>query len=184
MTVSVAPIVKNEEWFLGHCLDSLRGTVDKIVVVDTGSEDATRAVAQRYTDRVYDFPGCQDFAAARQCAFDRATGDWVAWLDGDDVVHGAQHIKSQNTNAVPDVGVFYWRYIWERDAWGNLHGKFWRERCVRHDGTFRWSGRVHEVLLPLRLWTSVYSIEVVVEHCREARRSAENLRRNLDILEA
>ena len=43
MTVSVAIIVKNGERTLGRCLDSLSGHVDEIVVVDTGSDDATNS---------------------------------------------------------------------------------------------------------------------------------------------
>ncbi len=46
MTVSVAIIVKNEETVLGRLLDSLRGAVDEIVVVDTGSTDATKDIAR------------------------------------------------------------------------------------------------------------------------------------------
>ena len=74
MTVSIALIVKNEEKTLDRCLASLAGAVDEIVVVDTGSTDATRAVASRYTDRIFDFAWCDDFSAARQFAFER--GDW------------------------------------------------------------------------------------------------------------
>jgi glycosyltransferase involved in cell wall biosynthesis len=70
MTVSVAIIVKNGERTLGRCLDSLDEHVDEIVVVDTGSDDATRAIARRYTDSIHDFAWCDDFAAARQYAFD------------------------------------------------------------------------------------------------------------------
>jgi glycosyltransferase involved in cell wall biosynthesis len=63
-SVSVALIVKNEERVLGRCLESLQGHVDEIVVVDTGSEDSTKRVAQMYTDKIYDFAWRQDFGAA------------------------------------------------------------------------------------------------------------------------
>jgi hypothetical protein len=183
MTISLALIVRNEERTLGRCLASLEGAVDEIVVVDTGSNDRTKTVASRYTDRTFDFPWYQDFGAARQFAFDQATGDWVMWVDADDVVLGAEHIKSLTANAPADVGVFYWRYITDRDAWGNPHCEFWRERCVRNDGTFRWAGRVHEVLVPQQSCAIVRSPDVVVEHYGEEDRGPEKLRRNLDILE-
>ncbi len=183
-TVSLALIVKNEEHTLGRCLDSLRKAMDEIVVVDTGSDDATKAVARRYTDCVFDFPWRQDFAAARQFAFERATGDWVAWVDADDVVRGAEQIKPLVASATGDVGAFYWRYVCELDPWGNPTCEFWRERCVRNDGSFRWQGRIHEVLVPQRPWTVVSSPEVVVEHHRAPESGAANLRRNLAILEA
>jgi glycosyltransferase involved in cell wall biosynthesis len=184
MTVSVALIVKNEERTLGRCLDSVQGAVDEIVVVDTGSEDATKALARRYTDHIQDFAWCQDFAAARQFAFDQATGDWVMWLDADDVVLGAEYIKPLTANAPANVGAFYWRYIADQDAWGNWRCEFWRERCVRNDGTFRWTGRVHEVLVPQRPWALARGLEVVVEHHADGSRGPEKWRRNLTLLEA
>jgi hypothetical protein len=69
------------------------------------------------------------------------------------------------------------------DDWGNGRCEFWRERCVRNDGMLRWTGRVHEVLLPLRPCTSVGSPDVVVAHQAGRSRGPEQLSRNLHILE-
>lgn len=55
-TISLCMIVKNEEKVLARCLDSVKPAVDEIVILDTGSTDATKDVAARYTDRIYDFP--------------------------------------------------------------------------------------------------------------------------------
>lgn len=60
--------------------------VDEIVIVDTGSSDATKEIAARYTDRIYDFEWIDDFSAARNYAFEQATGDYLLWLDADDVL--------------------------------------------------------------------------------------------------
>ena len=79
-------IVRDEEDVLGRCLDSVRGLVDEIVIADTGSEDSTRAIALRYTDKVYDFTWVDDFSAARNFAFSKASGDYLLWLDADDVI--------------------------------------------------------------------------------------------------
>lgn len=183
MRISVTLIVKDEQLLLDRCLSSVRGAVDEIVVVDTGSSDSTKAIAQRYTDRVFDFTWCSDFAAARQCAFDHATGDWVAWLDADDVVVGAEHIRALAATAPADIGALYWRYVTGRDRWGNALCEFWRERCVRNDGNFRWSGPVHEVLVPQRPCGTRRCSEVVVEHRPSADHGQRKGRRNLDILE-
>lgn len=184
MTVSIALIVKNEEHVLGRALDSIAGHVDEIVIVDTGSTDATKEVARRYTNCIFDFPWRQDFSAARQFAFDRAKSDWIAWIDADDVVHNAAKIRPLLAAAPADVDGFYWRYEYDHDPWGNAVCELWRERCVRNNGAFRWEGRVHEVLVqqrPARLWCAP---EVTVEHRREQHLIPQKLRRNLDILES
>lgn len=183
MTVTVALIVRDEERSLARCLDSFAREVDEVVVVDTGSRDRTREIARRYTDRVFDFEWRDDFAAARQFAFDRAASDWVAWVDADDVVSNAARIRPMTAAAPPGVAGFEWRYVTERDEWGNTLCEFWRERCVRNDGTFRWQGRIHEVLVPSSPRELVRSEEVVVEHRRDRSRAPQKLDRNLRILE-
>ena len=77
-------IVRNEEDVLARCLDSVSSLVDEIIIVDTGSQDKTREIAARYTDHVYDFTWIDDFAAARNFSFSKATMDYQMWLDADD----------------------------------------------------------------------------------------------------
>lgn len=86
MAVSLTMIVCNEEVNLPRCLGSARGIFDEIVVVDTGSVDRTRDIARDFGARVFDFVWCDDFAAARNAALDRAGGDFAFWLDADDVI--------------------------------------------------------------------------------------------------
>lgn len=184
MTVSMALIVKNEAQTLDRCLSSLAGAVDEIVVVDTGSTDATIDIARRYTGHIFDFPWRDDFAAARQFAFGQTTGDWSAWVDADDVVLGAEHIRSLAASAPPHVGAFYWRYAMDFDAAGQAQCQFWRERLVRNDGSYRWQGRIHEVLLTDRPWQSARTGDVWVEHRTPPGRDAARLQRNIALLEA
>jgi glycosyltransferase involved in cell wall biosynthesis len=77
-------MVKNEEPSLPACLASLAGVADDVVVVDTGSSDRTRDVARQHGARVFDFPWCDDFSAARNECLRHAHGDWVLWLDADE----------------------------------------------------------------------------------------------------
>jgi len=57
---------------------------DELVVVDTGSEDATREIAARHGARVIEHAWREDFAAARNVALDAAAGDWVLYIDADE----------------------------------------------------------------------------------------------------
>ena len=91
--VSLTMIVRDEEKNLPHCLESVRGIFDEIVVVDTGSIDRTSEIARAFGARVFDFAWVDDFAAARNAALAHATGDYAFWLDADDVVEPPEREK-------------------------------------------------------------------------------------------
>jgi glycosyltransferase involved in cell wall biosynthesis len=84
LTLSLCMIVKNEEKNLAPCIESIKPVVDEIIVVDTGSVDDTREIAEGLGAKVFEFPWCDDFAVARNESIKRATGDYILWLDADD----------------------------------------------------------------------------------------------------
>lgn len=84
--ISLCMIVRDEERVLGDCLASVRRWVDEIIVVDTGSTDRTVAIAEKFGARVFRFPWCDDFSAARNESLRHATGDWILWMDADDTL--------------------------------------------------------------------------------------------------
>jgi tetratricopeptide (TPR) repeat protein len=77
-------IVRDEEASLPRCLQSASDLFHEIIVVDTGSRDGTRAVAEGLGARVFEFPWQDDFSAARNESLRHATGNWVFWLDADE----------------------------------------------------------------------------------------------------
>jgi len=86
MDLTLCMIVKNEEVTLSRTLDSVKGLVDEMVVLDTGSRDRTREIAREFGARVYDFEWCDDFAVARNECLKHAQGDWILVLDADEVL--------------------------------------------------------------------------------------------------
>ena len=86
ITISLCMIVKDEEDVLARCLESAADTADEIIIVDTGSADATKEIARRYTDKVYDFAWTDDFSAARNFSFSKAEMEYCMWLDADDIL--------------------------------------------------------------------------------------------------
>ncbi len=79
-------ITKNEEKFLDRCLSSVKDHVDEIIVVDTGSSDKTKEIAESFGAKVFDFEWCYDFSAARNFSLSKATKDWILVLDADEVI--------------------------------------------------------------------------------------------------
>jgi glycosyltransferase involved in cell wall biosynthesis len=85
-SLSLTMIVKNEEKYLSRCLNSVKGIVDEIIVVDTGSTDNTKEIAESFGARIYDFSWINDFSAARNFAIGKSTGDYNLILDADEYV--------------------------------------------------------------------------------------------------
>lgn len=82
--LSLCMIARNEEAMLGDCLASVRGAVDEIVLVDTGSVDRTREIARAAGARVLERAWSDDFAAPRNLSLAEARGDYVLVLDADE----------------------------------------------------------------------------------------------------
>jgi glycosyltransferase involved in cell wall biosynthesis len=86
MLISLCIIAKNEEKFLEKCLDSVKETVDEIIIVDTGSTDKTKEIAGKFNAKTYDFEWCDDFSKARNFSLQKATKDWILILDADETI--------------------------------------------------------------------------------------------------
>ncbi len=83
-SISLCMIVRDEEAFLGPCLESVAGLVDEAVCVDTGSRDGTRELARGAGARVLERAWDDDFAAARNAALEAARGTHALVLDADE----------------------------------------------------------------------------------------------------
>ncbi|OQY11009.1 MAG: hypothetical protein B6I30_07850 [Desulfobacteraceae bacterium 4572_187] len=85
-SLSLCMIVKDEEDYLARCLMSAIPVADEIVIVDTGSTDRTKEIAQVFGAKVYDFEWTDDFSEARNLSLSKAKGDWLLILDADEVI--------------------------------------------------------------------------------------------------
>lgn len=151
ITVSLCMIVKDEEDVLDRCLESVSGLVDEIIIVDTGSTDKTRRIAERFTSRVYDFAWIDDFAAARNYAFSLAEKDYCMWLDADDVIleeDQAAFLELKKT-LDPNVCVVMAKYNTGFDENGFVTFSYFRERIIKNHAGLQWEGAVHEAITPV-----------------------------------
>ena len=82
--ITLCLIARDEEAMLPACLESVRGAVDEIVLVDTGSRDRTVEIARAAGAKVVEQAWRDDFSAPRNEALRLATGQWVLQLDADE----------------------------------------------------------------------------------------------------
>jgi len=146
VTVSLCMIVKNEEKVLARCLNSSSKIADEIVIVDTGSTDATKTIARRFTDKVYDFKWIDDFAAARNFSFAFGTKDYLMWLDADDVIDekNAEKILLLKESLDPSTDAVTMKYAISLDDNGDPTVTSTRGRLFKRGRGFLWRDAVHE----------------------------------------
>ena len=140
--LSVCMIVKNEASILANCLESVLGC-DELVVVDTGSTDNTKGVASKYTDKIFDFPWIDDFAAARNETKNKAIGDWILSIDADEILieGGLNVIKDKISNIPPNVEQL------AVDLWNGVNDHCRGVRVFRNLPHIHWAGIVHECII-------------------------------------
>lgn len=83
--ISACMIVQDEEECLKRALDSIYDYVDEIIIIDGGSVDKTREIAVSYDKvKLFDIPFPKNFATQKNNAIEKASGDWILFLDADE----------------------------------------------------------------------------------------------------
>ncbi|MCM1026200.1 MAG: glycosyltransferase family 2 protein [Roseburia sp.] len=175
ITVSLCMIVKNEEKILRRCLDSVADLMDEIVIVDTGSTDATKAIAGEYTDAVYDFEWVNDFSAARNYAFSRATCEYVYSADADEVLdeENRERFRRLKETLLPEIEIVQMKYGGQLrfNTVYNFDEEY-RPKLFRRLREFVWQEPIHETV---RLEPVVYDSDIVITHLPESSHAGRDL---------
>ena len=165
--LSACLIVKNEAVLLQRCLESLHSFVDEIVIVDTGSDDNTVDIARKYDAQVYYFNWIDDFSAARNESLRHAKGDWILYVDADEVVDAVNAAKIRQVISQKDIMGATVRQCIPQQA-ENIVTAFYSEYCrlFRHHPAIRFEGAIHEQILPAieRLGGIVLRTDIVIHH--------------------
>lgn len=167
-------IVKDEEDTIARCLDSIQEVVDEIVIVDTGSSDHTKEIVKKYTNKVFDFEWIDDFAAARNFSFSKATKDYILWLDADDVLPKEEKEKflDLKKSLSKNIDVVLMLYHITFDKHGNPVISTNRKRLVKRERKFQWGGVVHE---DLDVSGNILKSNIGIVHKKEKRITDRNL---------
>ncbi|MGA9875589.1 MAG: glycosyltransferase family 2 protein [Solirubrobacteraceae bacterium] len=189
LRLSLCMIVRDEQEMLPRCLAAVAGAVDEMVIVDTGSTDRTVEIARSFGARVIHHEWTGSFAEARNVSFDAAEGDWLIYLDADEVLVG------DDVALLRSLTGRTWReafYLSETNYTGDLddgtavtHNAM---RMFRNRPEYRFEGRLHEQIagrLPGYLPERLEATGVRVEHygyLGVVRDGREKSRRNIELL--
>lgn len=182
ITISLCMIVKNEEDVLARCLDSLEGLMDEIIIVDTGSTDRTKEIAARYTDKIYDFEWIDDFSAARNFAFSKATKEYIYSADADEVLseENRERFRVMKQALIPEIEIVQMKYG-NQLHFGTVYNfdEEYRPKLFKRLREFQWIEAIHETV---RLDPVVYDSDIVITHrphANHAKRDLNNFDRQI-----
>lgn len=175
-TLSLVMIARDEEKILGRCLDSIKHIVDEIIVVDTGSIDATKAIAAAYGAKVYDYQWNHNFSDARNFALELATSDWNLVLDADEYLSTdssmeIRHFINSHNNSIGRIKRID-KFI---DKEGDSYAQTFISRLFPKD--VRYKGKIHE-----QIESSLPRVKLSVEVQHDGYYNQTRSERNIPLL--
>lgn len=163
--ITLSMIVKNEGKYLRGCLESVKGVVDEIVIVDTGSTDKTVEIAREYGAKIYYYEWSKDFSAARNFALEKCTYEWILYLDADERLmpqsrEEVKRIGKQNNNCA------YYCFITNNEEANNQSTLMAYVRYFPNIKDIKFTGKVHEQIVPALMQKNIKLIKsnIQIEH--------------------
>lgn len=135
-------IVKNSEATIIRCLECVKGLVDELVVVDTGSTDNTVNIIKQFPSvKLYHFTWCDDFSAARNYSIEKTTGDYILVIDDDEFVVNGSRKELEEVMKKNAIGRIQQNSLFKKDN-QEFHSNILISRFFPR--SLRYSGTIHE----------------------------------------
>lgn len=194
-TIALACILKNEVHNLPRLLNSVKGCFDEIHLTDTGSDDGSVGLIEKWIAKGHDFGGTlflhhfnwvDDFSAARNASFAPVKTDYIMWMDLDDVMSDAHKFCQWRDDVMHLADFWLATYHYSLNAAGKSQCAFARERVIKNDLGLTWKYFVHEGILPeskVRPVGVQYAQTWSVKHLRSDDDLKADRNRNLKIFE-
>ncbi|MCP2323232.1 hypothetical protein HDA40_001739 [Hamadaea flava] len=193
--VTIVVLTLNEERAIARCLDSALATsVDRVLVVDTGSTDATVQIVAGYTDQrveMLQIAWADSFAQARNAALDAVGEGWAMFLDADEWIDSdCTDVLRDRLRAFESVAGITWCALTPVIREDGRDAEYREIARIVPADHLRFRGEVHEypyipadadavpglIGIDLVLWHDGYSSEVVV--------AKDKIQRNVALLES
>ena len=163
VSYSICIITKNECTVLEECLRRLQSLGQEIVVLDTGSTDNTCEMVLKYTDQLYHFEWCNDFAAARNECIRHASNDYILTVDSDEYLtawdeEANQRVIKENPRGIGRIYLTdtYTQQNETRTARAGI-GRFFNKNYYQYEGA------IHEQIKPINKNTKLSYFELKAE---------------------
>jgi len=191
LKLSVCLIVYNEGKNLSRCLSSVKDIASEIIIVDTGSTDNSILIASEFTEQVYSYKWKNDFSSARNFCLDKASGEWVLFIDGDEQLEGECLDLLQARMQSRDVeGYLVTIKHKSKNAHELLNVPDLQLRLFKNDKNYRYRGIINEEILH-SIWRANPSAGIEISrgisiiHYGYSEEDTENryrMRRNIELI--
>jgi glycosyltransferase involved in cell wall biosynthesis len=147
MSISAIIITENEEKNLQRCIESLK-FVEEIIIIDDKSKDKTLEIAEKYKAKIYSRNLNGDFSSQRNFGLEKAKGDWILFIDADEVI--TPNLRNEIIQVTADpLNKNNGYFIQRKDIlWGKQlnYGEWGKTRLLRlaRSKKGKWKRRVHE----------------------------------------
>lgn len=154
--LSIGMIFRNDIRCIERCMKALQPLRDavpcELIMADTGSEDGSRKIAEKYADILFDFMWVDDFSAARNAVLERCSGEWFLCVDTDEYLDPEfsmlldflrQDRKEKYTAEAADICIVTVRNYQSFDM-NDAYADFMGTRIFRMFPGIHFEGRIHE----------------------------------------
>lgn len=116
-TLSIGILTKNEARLIGRCVESAL-FADEVIVLDSGSTDRTLEIAQQLGAKTYTSDDWQGFAIQRNRLLEKAKGDYIFFLDADEII--TEELQTEIKAIVQSGSTGVWKVRWTVVAYGHV----------------------------------------------------------------
>lgn len=165
MLLSISIITNGTSKYIEKCLDSLenlrKAVSSELIVVDTGCDEASRKLFEKYADTIIDFPWVGDFAAARNVGLKECSGQWFMFLDDDEWIEDdADIIKFFTSGEYKNYNQALYTQRNYDDYGLTSYSDAWVLRMMKLTDQVHFEGRIHECLVPVKPGNKMLDLKV------------------------